>query len=316
MIFLLGCDDNNPVNGGVPPENLVMQFTYTDLGDVIELVSDSTYCNGTEVETVYITDYAPYELDGDNLYLTGYDTLSQGGIIRTDNNYTRMDESEGLSGIWEQTEYEVTVVSGNLTQDEQDKLTDEMAMINAMIEDGSIQLEISADTAKLYYMGSIASVMLKLMNAQLETMENFDYLDITLKASGSEKIQIVGNVSGEIVTITIDENFNQTYSSTNPSHETYKVYEKIVECPVDNPPNWFMEFIFDNISYSDVLIKYLEEMPFFDTLDVTIEKIDNSSLSITGNKSGEIVTISKVGDETIRFESTDPTHLSFETNKL
>jgi hypothetical protein len=72
--------------------------------------------------------------------------------------------------------------------------------------------------------------------------------DISVVALSYTKVKLTGNKTGEIATIVWSAGGftpDQTYSSSNPAHESRTVYQNPTTCP-NTAPDWWTAFLADN----------------------------------------------------------------------
>ena len=312
ITLLCFCSDNPSGSTPDPTRNCFRKYPYTATSASIEVIEDSSFCIGIDLNHKFDTVYSGYNVTQTDLDVDTYDTLSS-AIVRHTQTYTRVQTGSDLEGWWELTERNVSLVSGTLTTEELEKLDDDTAFVNSMMTEGALQIEITADTVYYYYVGSIADFLLSLYTKQIEGLDFARYLAVKTAKYSDNQITVTGHITGEVVTITSDEKFNQTVSSSNPAHETYTEYVRIEDCPIDDPLDWYWEFIMDNPSYAQYYIEALDSSGFSDSVDADIEKVDDTIVTITGNNSGEVITVTLHTDSTIVYESSDPTHTKYET---
>jgi hypothetical protein len=69
------------------------------------------------------------------------------------------------------------------------------------------------------------------------------FYNVTLTRTSDNVVTLYGNVDSETVTLTMNANGDQTYSSSNTAHQTYTDYAEPASCP--NPPDyaWYNTFL-------------------------------------------------------------------------
>lgn len=279
----------------------------------MEIIKDSTFCIGIDLNHKFDTVYTNYSVSATELEVGMYDTLSNSILLHTQ-TYTRVQTRSDLHGLWELTKRNVSLVSGTLTPQEQEKIDGDTAFVNSMMTEGASQIEITEDTIYFYYIGSIASLLQSDYTKQLDKIQNSKYFAIEIAKLSDDQITVTGHITGEVVTITSDDKFNQTLSSTNAAHETFTQYVRIVDCPIDDPLDWYWEFLTDNPSYAQLYIDGIDSFVLLDSVDADIEKVNDTIVTITGNKSGEVITVTLHTDSTIVYESSNPaSHPKYET---
>lgn len=313
ITLLCFCSNNPSGTSPDPTRNCFRKYPYTATSARIEIIEDSTFCIGIDLNHKFDTVYSGYNVTETKLDVDSYDTLSS-AIVRHTQTYARVQARSDLQGLWELTERNVILVSGTLTAEELEKIDSDTAFVNSMMTEGALQIEITADTIYYYYIGSIADLLLSLYTKQIESLDFARFIAVKSAKYSDNQITITGQITGEVVTITSDEKFNQTLSSSDPAHETYTEYVRIEDCPIDDPLDWYWEFIMDNPSYAQYYIEVLDSSGYFDSVDADIEKVNDTIVTITGNKSGEVITVTLHTDSTIVYESSNPiSHPKYET---
>ena len=313
LLLLCFCSDNPSGTSPDPTRNCFRKYPYTATSSRIEVIEDSTFCNGIDLNHTFDTIYSSYNVTPTDLDLGTYDTMASGAIVLHTQSYSRVNSGTDLLGWWELAERSVSLVSGTLTTQEQEKIDSDTAFVNSMMSAGALQIEATEDTIYYYYIGSTAELLQDMYAKQIENIPNAKYIAIKIAKWSDDQITVTGQITGEVVTITSDDKFNQTFSSTNAAHETFTMYVRIEDCPIDDPLDWYWEFLTENPSYAQIYIDILNASGVLTSADVDVEKTNDTIVTLTGNKSKEVITVTTHTDSSIVYESSDPVHDTYET---
>jgi len=312
-LLFISCSDDNPSNNSDDPtRNCFRKYPYTATAEIMTVIEDSTFCIGIDLNHTFDTVHAQYNVSPTDLDVAVYDTLSSAIVLRVQ-SYARVKTGTDLTGWWELSDANVSLVSGALTPAELKKIDDDTAFTNSMLTAGDVQIEITADSIYYYYIGSTADLLQTIYTKQLEKTPNSKYIAIKIAKYTDNRITVTGQITGEVVTIASDDKFNQTLSSTNPAHETFTVYVRIEACPIDDPLDWYFEFFGENPSYAQIYIDMIDNAGVLDSVDATATKVNDTIVTITGNKSHEVITATLHTDSTIVYESSNPVHTKYTT---
>lgn len=137
-----------------------------------------------------------------------------------------------------------------------------------------------------------------------------EYLRVALDTVADDTLRIRGDISGETVTIAFDARLDRTYTSTDAGREPYTARRRPEHCePVTL---WFWDFLDDNVSFADEFTAtYLVQLALY--LGISYESHGHDTVSITGELSGETVTVWYDGEETVFYESSFATREAYDT---
>jgi hypothetical protein len=243
IFLLLTCSKSSGPTGPGGGGGMHVQVTnYVRSGNDIITSELSSSCYGTTLVTRTIVDTVPIVLSGNTL---------KAGVYSLDGNFSdpmavvviyyvfsRIGTGSDITGQWNLTGYDYELTAGTLTQIERNELDAQKAEMNASV--GQMQVDIGASTiTRTYcdaddYMESEAPYLTMLYNISAAKL-----------SCGS--VQLTGNISHEVVTLTWDSDGNVTYSSSNSQHASKVVYENPSsgQCP-NVPPDWYNQFLTAN----------------------------------------------------------------------
>ncbi len=257
--FLFGCSDDSPTGPGSdtdddtrqPSDTEISLGTYSSKGDTLVLVtpmniSTSRQCKGDTLLTVVDTSEADtgkavYELDGNNLTLTPTDTVDSGEVAMYE--FSRVGVGVGLTGEWRLTH--VTMESGVAVP-----IRNTPELDSALIPIQNMRLYF--DTDNTVRIGGIDTELLQAGFAMIGweigwAISGWLY-DVTVRdtiVDGLPGKFLVGNKTGETVTILWKPNGDQTYYSSDEENAAHTVYEEPETCPNDSPV-WYSGFLSEN----------------------------------------------------------------------
>jgi len=173
-------------------------------------------------------------------------------VIQYFTTLTSVANQSGVMGTWNNPKPGYEVVSGTLTAAEKAELDEEIAFFILMMSE--IATEIT------YYVSStqiIISIPEDINSTFSFFAEDFndDYYrdsqdaaqaDIIVETINSATVRLTGGTTGEIVTITVNNQGDRIYTSTDPTHASHTYYQEPVSCPNNTRPDWILEFYTDN----------------------------------------------------------------------
>ena len=269
-MILFGCLTGND-NGGASSSNVFqITSTYTAndtvlINNIPQTISTSSYCQGDSLNIHYDTteasiDTMHYSVDGNTLTLWKTEPKPTSAIIKTTYVYARQKSGSELQGTWTQQSKSYTVVSGKLSANEKENLNFEFSSQNdnyiTTVIIGASQMKIAVSILN----NNAADEFIKNWNGNGNKFSDSAMYDITLTKISGTSVKLVGNVSNEVVTISVDGNLDISYMSTNTSHSSHIYYSKPKSCPDDYEPAWYSTFLEDNAKVS--ILKKREATPF------------------------------------------------------
>jgi len=278
------CDDSDspsggpgPVAGGGPIE-VTSSGSYRVIGQdsiVVYLSADSpslTYCDGDSLVVIdsFLQDSAvsSYEFVGDSLFMyipEPADTLdSSRAVVVYASVYVRSGSGSGLLGTWRGVGVEPRVLSGTPTAEELtelEQMKEWFAASWAVYETEPI-LTFTETTYSFVYSVCAGNAFVYDWNNRDPIDMMFDLpadsarYDIGVSAD-CNVVTLVGNVSGEVVTITYVKadgaefmvETDEIYTSSDSGHARTTVYANPTTCPNDLPA-WYDQFLGDNVQSS------------------------------------------------------------------
>jgi hypothetical protein len=218
--------DNDTSTGSVEGYLTVMTVSYTATGaNTLTGIASKSSCDGAALVTEYDTALMTYTLSGSSLVIvtegdTSMDTMP---LISDGTN-------DGILGTW-----------------------------SVDVDDASEYADVVIIISKSTMVYALPKAMMwDVFSAQLILMEADLPPGITMDKSVAGQISLVGSVTSEVVKITINDNGNMEWSSTNALHATHemRLFGPLTVCPEpedDSSPVWMDEFIEDNLGSSGKL---------------------------------------------------------------
>lgn len=257
--LVLGCSDDNPTGPGTdindntrqPSKNEAPLGTYSSKGDTLVLVtpmsiSTSKQCNDDTLITVVDTNEADtgkvvHKLDGNNLTLTPTDTVDSGEVAMYE--FSRVGAGIGLTGEWRLTH--ATMESGVAVP-----IRNNPELDSALIPIQNMRLYF--DTDNMVRIGGIDTDLLQAGFAMIGweigwAISGWLY-NVTVRdtiVDGLPGKLLVGNKTGETVTILWEPNGDHTYYSSDEENAPHTVYDQPETCP-NRPPTWYSRFLSEN----------------------------------------------------------------------
>ena len=192
LSLLIFCSNDLTGSTPDPTRNCFRKYPYTATSARIEIIEDSTFCIGIDLNHTFDTVYSDYNVTETKLDVAAYDTLSSAVVLHTQ-TYTRKQTGADLLGLWELTNRNVSLVSGILTPEELEKIDGDTSFVNSMMSEGALQAEFTADTIYYYYIGSIADLLLELYTKQIESLDFARFLAIQMAKYSDGQITVTGN---------------------------------------------------------------------------------------------------------------------------
>jgi hypothetical protein len=205
----------SPDDGDTGPTAETYSYTSTDSTIRVSIplhVDTAKYCIDStlveEIDTVLATFLAfSYRIAGATL------TLIQGIDTAV---YDRVGGGSGLSGTW--TRY---FTDNNLPS--------------------QISFDTGTKTVTLVYQKCSADDFIS------EWAAYSAYYAVTLQRVSCTQVQLTGDSTGEVVTITWNGSCDMTTASSNPAHAAHTWHQNPLSCPNEDYPDWYYnEFLNDN----------------------------------------------------------------------
>lgn len=230
LSLLLTCSkSSNPTGPGGDSGIRTETYSYSLLGSnniIISFPERIDYwssCNGNVLIAYRDTtpagiDTVFYYISNDSLYISG--GVGNGGI------FIRVGSGTGLAGQWSAA---------------------------GTSQDGPDQLDIGAATVMVTFMECYGDDFME--NDAPDITSTYTHVSVVQLACNS--VRLTGSTTGEVVTITWDNDGNMTYSSSNSQHASKTVYENPTLCPND-PPTWYTPFLTGNSSPQPLVKKAVQ----------------------------------------------------------
>jgi len=273
LVFLTSClhdkGDNSNNNQTVPvPEvsegMLLDTVDYVILGNAIivetqediEIFSYCSFADELVLDTFYFEeagfDTTEFEIVGNTFVLAGdIDTLESGAVIQYFTTLTAVSNQSGVTGVWNNPTPGYEVLSGSMTAAEKIELDQELAFIIMMMSEMSQVTYYISNTQIIIHIPEEINSNLDYFAEDYYEQYYADSLDaaqaaITLETIDNATVKLTGGTTGEIITVSQDNQGNRTYTSNNPDNADYTYYQNPTSCPNENRPDWMLAFYLDN----------------------------------------------------------------------
>jgi hypothetical protein len=298
---VLGCSQSDSVTQAPDQQDSALFIqTYTLSGDTMVIIRDTAICLGGHLVREKDTAKAFLERAEASMMVRVIDTLPSGAVVENERFLTKRDTGTGIIGRWQIMSDSNRIVAGALSPAEISWWCSDTLLIDGMIAQNALFVEFDATRMTQMFEGVPAELLLPRI---LSRSPEFVRIDIDTATDG-RSVTIVGQISGETVTVTFDMHLNTTYASDR-SRTTYVEWRRPERC--DEPEPWFQSFLRENVSFADEFIEVHLSGPS-SSLNIAVAKIDDYTVTITGNVTGEHVTVQFDGEETVTFSSDNALH--------
>lgn len=257
-------DDEEDDSGLKPlPTDPYFIGDYTVRGDTIfmHLPADTSWICYQEEPEMKIdepeTDTTLFDLAGNQLRLISEeDTLqsfeTEGGgeaVVRSYTQFQRAGSGAGLEGYWRWESSGHEVISGIPNAEYRSRLSRSDQLLVIQLSYVTIELELTKGKAWGRSDGDFAGLFVARWNGDfewdsLDTPDSARYA-IDVKKLGTDAVELTGQKTGEVVTITFMNLFDnyERYSSSRSERKPYNNQDYRTQCGIDG---WFSEFQFEN----------------------------------------------------------------------
>jgi hypothetical protein len=235
-----------------PAGDPLEQLAYTVSGDrlivqhsgdaVLQCWGDSAHTEKPEAKF----DTVRFSLSGNTLvFFPAPDTFSS-AVVQYKDTLIRQGQGEGLEGgWWEIAGHGYEAVSGELPGAQKDELDSEMAWSRARAPLSQAYTEFKNGIVTVFGDAATADLFILDWNQgeyPRATPDSSLYA-MDLKRVEKHIVELKGEKTGETVRITLQNNGDRHYESSNAAHAPYWYRAKPTSCPNEYKPAWYQAFL-------------------------------------------------------------------------
>ncbi len=203
-----------------------------------------TYCDGNTLKSQkesseVITDTVQY-LVSKNIFSISYSKFYPSSLanVKFTNTYNRQGGGTTLLGTWIFTHEDYVILNGSLDSADKISADKSISLLNNKVLNGAIiTIVFTATKSDSYYLRAPIFAERFIMDFNAAKFHG------TVTKVDHNTVQLVGNISHEVVTISENTNLEIIYTSSDTTHKTFTFSEVPKSCPDIYRPDWYAIFL-------------------------------------------------------------------------